>query len=168
MKYRLFVFLIVLAGCARQSPLAPEIVSATVKQLVENPGNYSGKKVEVSGYWITGFEWSYLCGDPEDRGPEIWVERWVTSDTPPAEVKALAAAKQKIAAAYKAAKVKSPIASTCVWIKMRGQFEHRDSIKPRDGESFESGFGHLGHWKSRFAIDEVLEVKAVPEPKWQR
>ena len=149
------------AGMRAANENQPERVTAT--QLVGSPQQFSGKRVIVEGYWITGFEWSYLSSKPDNSQPlPIWLERWMmNSSEPPIDIAAIASAVDK---ADQAAILIPTNSSRQYWIKCIGRFAHvtvRRSTREKPG----LGFGHVGVYPSQFRLEKIIEIRAMPLPK---
>lgn len=137
--------------------------SVTVAQLVNEPSKFEGKRVEIEGYWITGFEWSYFTAKADNPEPlPIWLERWMLDPSgPPIDI---AAIKLAVEGADKNANLEPSNSSRQYWVRCIGRFSHvnvRRSTPAAPGV----GFGHLGVYPSQLRLEKIVEIRAMPLPK---
>lgn len=134
----------------------------TVVQLVKEPSKFEGMRVEVEGYWITGFEWSYFTATADNPEPlPIWLERWMIDPSEP-QID-VAAIKLAVEGADKNAHLEPSNSSRQYWVRCIGRFSHvivRRSTPAAPGV----GFGHLGVYPSKLRLEKIIEVRAMPLP----
>ena len=160
MKIALFILATCLVGHAQSASQPATEVS--LEQLQKNPEQYSGKRVLVTGYWIQGFEWSYLKADLQ-KNPDsyIWLESWnLPGSSHRVDTQVIQASVEN---AYLAAKEETRRSSSCFLIKCIGYFEHVDAHGNHGG--FMGGFGHLNGYPSQLVLERILEIHFVPEYK---
>ncbi len=148
----------VLTACT--SPQIPtDAIQVSLDDLIERPNRFAGKRVVVSGYWIRGFEWSYLSGrqDVDSHSP-IWVEGGRTGE----QARAI---REIVTHAYERSGKQIPWDSRDLWIRCVGKFSHTDGpVEDKEGHLL-LGFGHMGVYRSQLEIEELLEARIVPEPR---
>lgn len=137
-------------------------ISVTVEQLLSEPATYTGQRIEVSGIWVKGWEWSYFCRDPlNESGSPIWLEPWMIPRVPAMDAQAIARAKSD---ARREAGLPENSVSQRFWIRCIALFEHKESIEPAEGDYSYKGFGHLNRYPSQMTLERILEIKALAEP----
>lgn len=155
----------VLVSCAlaaeSEALRKPQVVS--VAELIAKPTAFDGKRVEVEGYWVSGFEWSYLSATPNNtEALPIWLERWITP-TNSGRID-LDATRIALESADKKAGFVVRGHSRQYRIRCVGIFSHV-TVRRSTPEKPGVGFGHLGAYPSEFRLETILEAKAVALPE---
>ena len=140
-----------------------QLQRVTVAQLVEEPSKFNGMRLEVEGYWITGFEWSYLSPTVDNLEPlPIWLQRWMLDPSEPRID--VAAIKLAVEGADKNADFEPAGSSRQYRIRCIGRFMHV-TVRRSTPDAPGIGFGHLGVYPSQLRLEKIVEIRAMPLPK---
>lgn len=164
LTYRFFALSVLVCSAFAAEPVTqerPQVVS--VAELIGRPTAFEGKRIEVEGYWVSGFEWSYLSATRNNvQALPIWLERWMMAGD------ADATDRRAIKAAIEAADQKAGFVakghSRQYRIRCVGIFSHV-TVRRATPDQPGIGFGHLGVYPSEFRLEKIVEIHAVPLPE---
>ncbi len=135
----------------------------TVEQLVKEPSKFNGMRIEVEGYWITGFEWSYFTAKADDSETlSIWLMLWMLDSNEPRID--IAAIKLALEGADKNAGFEPSGSSRQYRMRCIGRFTHVN-VRRSTHDDPGVGFGHLGVYPSQLRLEKIIEIQAIPLPK---